>query len=71
MITSPRQLEVAALLYDKGPLTARTLKAPGALLALMETRGLVAPIPTGTWQGATWMLTPKGRKEVRRCRKAR
>jgi hypothetical protein len=69
MITSPRQLEVALALYGKGPLSARGLRATGTLLAYLERRGLIVPVPNGNYLPTTWALTPNGRKETRRCRK--
>jgi hypothetical protein len=58
------------LLYDKGPLSARELRTAGALLALMERQGMLEALPGGTYKNSMWTLTPKGRLETRRCRKA-
>ena len=69
-ITSFKQLEVAILLYDKGPLSARELHATGTLLAFMERRGVVEASPGGSGRCANWALTSMGRNETRRCRKA-
>lgn len=68
-ITTPRQFEVAMLLYDRRPRRARALQATGSLLGLMEKRGIIEALPGGTNQGSFWTLTPKGREETRRCRK--
>jgi hypothetical protein len=68
-ITSFRQLEVAVRLYDKGPRSAKELQATGTLLAYMERRGLIVPVPNADYLPTTWMLTPTGRKETCRCRK--
>lgn len=70
LITSSRQLEVAVVLHDKGPRSARELHATGTLLAYMERRGLIVPVPNADYLPTTWMLTPAGTKETRRCRKA-
>jgi hypothetical protein len=69
LITSSRQLEVAVRLHDQGPLSARELRATGTLLAYMERRGLIAPVPNAEYLPTTWLLTPAGRKETRRCRR--
>jgi len=68
-IDSFRQLEVAILLYDEGPLRAKELHATGALLAHMEKRGIVKALPGGSFLNSIWTLTPSGKKETRRCRK--
>jgi len=68
-ITSFRQLEVAVQLHDKGALSAKQLRATGTLLAYMERRGLIAPVPNADYLPTAWMLTPTGKKETRRCRK--
>ncbi len=68
-MTSARQLEVALLLYDHGPLSARDLRATGTLLAYMERRGLLAPVTNTDYLPTTWMLTAAGRRETLRCRR--
>ncbi len=69
VITTLRQLKLAVRLYEKGPLRARELGATGSLLGLMERRGIIEPIPTGTVLAPAWRLTAAGWKETLRCRK--
>lgn len=66
-IGSLRELGLAMLLDDEGPLPARMLHADGTLLDSLARRGLIAIQPGCDEGDAVWMLTEEGRSEAHDC----
>ncbi|GEM_PF-1587056 len=67
-IGSLRELGLAMLLDDEGPLPAWMLHADGTLLASLARRGVIAVQPGYGEGDAVWMLTAEGRSETHHCR---
>ncbi len=66
-IGTQRELGLAMLLDDEGPLPAWMLHADGTLLASLASRGVIAVQPGSGEGNEVWVLTAEGRSEARRC----
>jgi hypothetical protein len=65
-----RQLEVAMLMYGRGPLMVAELNTSGAMLAEMARHRLVMALPNRSGRSTAWVLTLRGEEQTRRGRRA-
>jgi len=64
------QLVVAMRMYDRCPMTARRIGTSAALLVRLARRRLVRPTNERSGVEKTWVLTPSGKEQTRRGRRA-